>query len=112
MPLWPNLLNIQHSNESHPASFEALLAFRNQRTWKRDRLRRLFSTFASGLPGVGLLLMRVVSTSALLIRGITALHTELPLGSAILEMLGMTAGVLLFLGLWTPFSGALVAVFG
>lgn len=56
--------------------------------------------------------MRLVSTIALLIRGVTALRTGLPLGPAILEMIAIAAGILLFVGLWTPFSGSLVAVLG
>ena len=76
------------------------------------RLRRLFSTFASGLPGAGLLLMRLVSTVALFIRGFTALRTGLPPGPAMLETITIAAGILLFLGLWTPLSGSLVAALG
>jgi hypothetical protein len=53
--------------------------------------------------------MRLVTTVALLIRGITALRSGPPVGSVILEMMAMMAGVLLLVGLWTPFSGSLAA---
>jgi uncharacterized membrane protein YphA (DoxX/SURF4 family) len=45
-------------------------------------------------------------------RGVTALRTGLPLGPAILETIAIGAGILLSVGLWTPFSGSIVAAFG
>jgi uncharacterized membrane protein YphA (DoxX/SURF4 family) len=73
-------------------------------------LRRLYSTFAGSWPGVGLLLMRLVVGSILIVRAGPQLWTDGPLhmtlGSASLAV----AGVLLFAGLWTPVAGAVVAV--
>jgi len=77
-----------------------------------DILRRLFSTFARGGPGVGLLLMRLIAGIALIAQGVTRLRTAPLIGSATLAVLGIGAGVLLFAGLWTPISGWLVAVLG
>ena len=73
-------------------------------------LRRLFSTFAQGLPGAGLLLMRLVAGTAVIVRAYTRLAS--PSGSIIVVLLGMIAGVLLLAGLWTPVSAWLVAVLG
>jgi len=75
-------------------------------------LRRLFSTFARGWPGAGLLLMRLVAGIAILTHGFEKLRTGPPIGPSIAELLQMTIGILLFVGLWTPVSGSLVAVFG
>lgn len=73
-------------------------------------MRRLFSTFAHGSPGVGLLLMRLTGGIALVVHGIAALRGGPPLGSAILHVFMTAIGVLLLAGLWTPIAGALVAV--
>src|SRR5205809_1601362 len=73
-------------------------------------LRRLFSTFADGLPGAGLLFMRLVACGALVEHGITGLRGRPPLEPAILHMLGILAGIHLIAGLWTPVVGVLVAV--
>ena len=75
-----------------------------------DPLRRLFSTFASGWPGAGLLLMRLVGGAGLLYRGITGLWGSPPLGRTVLELLVAGAGMFLLAGLWTPIVGSLVAL--
>jgi putative oxidoreductase len=72
-------------------------------------LKRLFSTFARGWPGAGLLLLRLVTGIALIERGILRLQTAPPLQVEILTVIGIAAGVLLILGLWTPLVGVVVA---
>ena len=72
-------------------------------------MRRLFSTFARGWPGVGLLLMRLVVGIALIDRGVTRLWSAHPIQVIILCMLETGAGALLLAGLWTPVAGTLVA---
>jgi hypothetical protein len=71
-------------------------------------LRRLFSTFATGGPGAGLLFMRLVAGFALITHALTRLRT----GPTIIEVLALTAGILLIAGLWTPVSGSLVVGIG
>ncbi len=73
-------------------------------------MRRLFSTFARGLPGAGLLMLRVVAGIALTIQGVTALTRGSALGVTVLQVLAIAGGILMFAGLWTPIAGALVAV--
>lgn len=73
-------------------------------------VRRLFSTFAHGSPGIGLLLMRLAAGIALIVHGITKLLSGPPLGSAILPAVTTCVGILLLAGLWTPIAGVLVAV--
>ena len=75
-------------------------------------MQRLFSTFAHGWPGLGLLLMRLVSGLVVIGRGIGRLNSGLPVGPNALEILGIAAGILLMVGLWTPASASLVAVLG
>jgi putative oxidoreductase len=72
-------------------------------------VRRLFSTFADGLPGAGLLILRLFLGGALLLGAIGAvLHG--PITAAIANVLAAVAGMLLLIGLWTPIVGAMVAL--
>jgi len=73
-------------------------------------LRRLFWTFAPGVPGAALLVMRVVTAAALASKGISRLSTQLAMGSATFLILETGAGLLLLVGLWTPVAGQLVLV--
>jgi putative oxidoreductase len=74
-------------------------------------LRRLFSTFAQGWPGAGLLILRLVACSAVVASGLERLGVAQPREPAILQVSAMIAGGLLLVGLWTPVSGCLVAAF-
>jgi len=73
-------------------------------------LRRLFSTFADGWPGAGLLFMRLVAGSMLLIQGLFSLRSGLSFGQTTVEVLIVSGGVLLLAGLWTPIAGTLMTV--
>jgi putative oxidoreductase len=73
-------------------------------------VRRLFSTFAPGAPGGGLLLLRVVAGIALVFHAAMALGGNPPLGSTMLEVFSGAMGMLLLVGLWTPIAGSLLAI--
>ena len=73
-------------------------------------MQRLFSTFADGSPGVGLLLLRLLTGAALIHFGIANLREAPPLTIIVLQILGVGAGILLLAGLWTPVAGALAAI--
>ncbi len=73
-------------------------------------VRRLFSTFAHGLPGAGLLLLRLTAGFALIVHGIAALRGGPPLGPAMLYMFTCSVGLLLLAGIWTPIVGVIVAI--
>lgn len=73
-------------------------------------MQRLFSTFANGWPGRGLLLQRFLTAGVLFYSAITHMDQAIPLASMILRMTGAGAGILLLVGLWTPVIGTLVAV--
>jgi putative oxidoreductase len=65
-------------------------------------LRRLYSTFASGWPGVGLLLMRVVLGGALVWRAGPALWNSGPTLATMATIFLAGCGILIVAGLWTP----------
>jgi uncharacterized membrane protein YphA (DoxX/SURF4 family) len=73
-------------------------------------VQRLFSGFANGLPGTGLLLLRLLTGAALVHFGIANLREAPPLATAVLQIIGIGAGILLLVGLWTPVAGALAAI--
>ena len=67
-------------------------------------MQRLFSTFANGWPGVGILLQRGLAGSILLYYGV--LQVSKPLEAAMMpEIFGAIAGLFLLVGLWTPIAG-------
>jgi uncharacterized membrane protein YphA (DoxX/SURF4 family) len=73
-------------------------------------VQRLFSGFANGLPGTGLLLLRLLTGAVLVHFGIANLLEAPPLATAVLQIIGIGAGILLLVGLWTPVAGALAAI--
>jgi putative oxidoreductase len=73
-------------------------------------LQRLFSTFANGLPGLGLMLQRLV-TSAILVYGALAHLNTTPQASSVgPSLIDAGMGILLLVGLWTPVVGVMVAL--
>jgi putative oxidoreductase len=73
-------------------------------------VRRLFSTFAGGLPGAGLLVIRLAACIVLVATGITELTTGPAYASAALSALRLLLAILLLAGLWTPVAGLLVTL--
>ena len=73
-------------------------------------MRRLYSTFAGGWPGTGLLLMRLVAGSALVMRASVMLWNDPPITKTITSAFLAGCGILLIPGLWTPIAGALIAL--
>ena len=73
-------------------------------------MRRLFSSFARGWPGVGLLLIRLVAGISLIIDGIQTLQSGLSPQLLILGILAIGDGGLLVVGLWTPVAGLMIVV--
>jgi putative oxidoreductase len=69
-------------------------------------VQRLFSTFADGWPGFGLLMQRLVTGAVLLHNGLAILKGTPANG---LEVCGAVLGLFILAGLWTPVAGALVA---
>jgi hypothetical protein len=73
-------------------------------------LRRLFSSFARGWPGVGLLLLRLVISIALIDQWRTSEYAGLSTKPEIWAVLTFGVAGFLLLGLWTPIMATLVAV--
>jgi putative oxidoreductase len=72
-------------------------------------LQRLFSNFANGWPGIGLLLQRIL-TAILLIRFGLIVPSGTPLASPMIpQIIAACAGILLLVGLCTPVVGTLIA---
>ena len=73
-------------------------------------MQRLFSTFASGWPGAGLLLLRALVCVALLHDEIPQIIERPAFGVIVPQMIAVLAGTFLLVGLWTPVVGTLIAI--
>jgi hypothetical protein len=73
-------------------------------------LRRLYSTFADGWPGIALLLLRLVVGAVVLWHAGPRLGSDPPLHMIVAYAPLVLAALLLIAGLWTPVAGAVVAV--
>jgi uncharacterized membrane protein YphA (DoxX/SURF4 family) len=72
-------------------------------------MRRLFSTFADGLPSVGLLLLRVVVGATLILR-VVQLHNRASVPMTAPHMVAAGIGLLLLFGSWTAVAGVMAAI--
>ena len=75
-------------------------------------MQRLFSTFAEGWPGAGLLLQRVLTSAILLYCGPLHVLEDKSLGQSLPHLIAAVASVFLLLGLWTPVAGIIIAIAG
>jgi putative oxidoreductase len=73
-------------------------------------LQRLFSTFANGWPGVGLLLQRVLAALLLVRFGIIDLTGTSFSPFMLPQIFSACLAILLLVGLWTPIVGTLIAI--
>ena len=73
-------------------------------------MQRLFSNFANGWPGGGLLTQRLLLGAALLSSCFACLSATPTCATSVPQGIGAFAGVLLLAGLWTPVAGVLVAI--
>ena len=71
-------------------------------------MQRLYSTFASGWPGAGLMCLRLIALIATLHYALSGLFSEPTFLRMVIEG---PAGLLLCLGLCTPIAGSALAVF-
>jgi uncharacterized membrane protein YphA (DoxX/SURF4 family) len=75
-------------------------------------VQRLFSTFASGWPGAGLLAQRLLLEIAQVYCFFTCVNATPVCGAVVPQSVGALVGILLLVGLWTPVAGILVAIMG
>ena len=73
-------------------------------------MQRLFSTFAGGWPGIGLILLRLLTGAELIHFGITGILEGTPPLIIALQVIGATTAIFLLLGLFTPLAGAVAAI--
>ena len=73
-------------------------------------MRRFFSSFAGGLPAVGLLLIRLAAGAALIIDGRERVYWGQHFGLLILGVFTIVDGAALIAGVWTPLTGLLALV--
>ena len=80
---------------------------------EESRLQKLFSTFPSEWPGVGLLLLRALVSCSLIAQGVGYVQTpNQSLAAWGLAALAFAAGAFLLAGLMTPLVATLVATAG
>jgi putative oxidoreductase len=72
-------------------------------------MQRLFSTFANGWPGKGLLIQRALVTAIVWSICVTNLGQS-SLVTSIPDLIATGAALLVFIGLWTPITGSIVAL--
>lgn len=73
-------------------------------------MRRLFSSFAGGLPGIGLLLLRLLTGTDVAVHSTTVLRGGPSLGHGLFAGVFAALALLLVAGLWTPLAAMVVAV--
>ena len=73
-------------------------------------MQRLYTTFANGLPGKGLFILRVALAPFLICEGRAFLMESRPASGVLPALVACGAGMFLVLGLWTPVAGGLVAL--
>ena len=78
----------------------------------RTCVQRLFSTFADGWPGAGLLIQRVLISAITLFYGITHLLDSAGLATKLPFLVASVAALSVLLGLWTPVAGTIIAIVG
>jgi putative oxidoreductase len=72
-------------------------------------LQRLFTTFAEGWPGFGLLVQRVVTGIVLLHHGIVLFKETSTAATLPPQAMGAVLALFIMMGLWTPLAGMLIA---
>jgi putative oxidoreductase len=73
-------------------------------------MQRIFSTFPNGRPGAGLLLLRLVAGTPLLVAAISTWVGIPDAAALVLRLIGAVSAGLILLGLWTPLAAALGAM--
>ena len=72
-------------------------------------MQRLFSSFADGWPGAGLLLLRLLAGGGLLYGGIASARSAFDTAQMVPPVLAAVFGAMLVVGLFTPFAGIMAA---
>jgi uncharacterized membrane protein YphA (DoxX/SURF4 family) len=73
-------------------------------------VQRLFSTFATCAPGLGLLLARVACGLDLLTQAVMAVRQGATTADVVLQAVSAGIGILFSIGLWTRVAGVLIGL--
>ena len=73
-------------------------------------MQRLFSIFPNGLPGKGLLVLRLAAGGFLLTNGIAWLASGQHRDATAPAIIGIAAGLLMLIGIWTPVGSVLAVI--
>lgn len=73
-------------------------------------MQRLFTTFANGWPGLGLLLQRIAIAAVLFHQAAVLLMERSGVDLLSPQLAGAVLGLLILIGLWTPAVGMMIAV--
>jgi putative oxidoreductase len=73
-------------------------------------VQRLFSTFPNGWPGRGLVVLRLAVGGMLLSNGIAWLASGPHRDASAPAIVGIAAGLLMLIGLWTPVGSVLAVI--
>ena len=73
-------------------------------------MQRLFSTFANGWPGKGLLIQRALVAAIVAHSFVTNVGGRSHFPANLIQVIAVSAGVLLLIGLWTPLAAATIAL--
>jgi putative oxidoreductase len=73
-------------------------------------VRRLFSTFAEGAPGIGLLLLRLTVGVMAITHDVMVFTRGPSAASAVFHALSIVLAAILLVGLWTPIVATLMGV--
>ena len=73
-------------------------------------MQRLFSSFADGWPGRGLLAQRLLAGGASLYCAIACVSATPTCAVSVTHSIGALAGVLMIAGFWTPLAGVVIAI--
>lgn len=74
-------------------------------------MQRLFTSFAGGWPGLGLLIQRFIIGAVLLHQSTAFFSGPTSTPSLICESIGTVLAIFILIGLWTPLAGLLTAAF-
>jgi uncharacterized membrane protein YphA (DoxX/SURF4 family) len=79
---------------------------------EEDRLQKLFSTFPDGLPGIGLILLRLTVALSAILQGLSTLNGSVSLAPFPWEigLFELLVGAVLLIGFLTPIAGSLAAL--
>jgi putative oxidoreductase len=73
-------------------------------------VQRLFSIFPNGWPGAGLFILRLAAGGSLAVQGVICILPGSHCGAITPAILGIAAGLLILIGLWTPVGSLIAAI--